>query len=485
MRITLPKLSAMLLLAAACHDNTSPTKSGPPLSIVAGSGATDTVFAKLTQALIVEVRSNTGQPLSNVIVRFTSVPGSAFNASATIAPLTGNFFTTFVADSTDSRGQAAVIVQLGTVAGPAAIAIDVPELSLQDTATYTVLPGAAANLTISVRDTMVTPGAQYSLKASAADRFGNKRPNDQISFTSRSAVATVDASGKVTAVQEGRGTILVNTATATDSAQLSIVPLHELAVWGGGQLYTINTDGTQRNVLTTSGDASLAPQWSPDGTKVLIYEADPASNARLSTVDMSGARTLIVGPNDSLRAASYGRYTRDGSWIYFTGIGMTDYAYVTYRIKPDGTQLEQIGPLVSEGGSLRPDISPDGSTEIFQTGGLGGGNGNLGSMNIATHTIKSFGQTGSYPKYSPDGTQIAYLSGQSGPMQLYVMNSDGTNARAVSPPTVSYQELGGLGWSPDGQWLIAATYSGLDLVRVSDGLRLPLKIPGFQMAWKP
>jgi hypothetical protein len=40
-------------------------------------------------------------------------------------------------------------------------------------------------------------------------------------------------------------------------------------------------------------------------------------------------------------------------------------------------------------------------------------------------------------------------------------------------------------WSPDGKWLLASTYNGLELVRVSDGQRLPLRVPGFQAAFKP
>lgn len=470
----------ILFAVLACHDTTSPNQLAP-LEIVTGSSTTDTVQTRLSQALIVQVRS-AGQPLSGVVVRFTTIPGAnPYSQPVLIAPLTSNYYTSFAADSTNGRGTAAVLVQLGTIAGPAKILIEVPELGLQDTARYTVLPGAAASLTISVRDTNVTPGAQYSLAAAASDRFGNKRPNDAITFTSRSPVATVDAAGKVTAVQEGRGTILVQTSTKTDSAQVSIVPVGQLVVWNvASKLSTVNTDGSQLKVLTTSGDASLFPQWSPDGARVLIYEGDPGSNARISTVDMSGVRTLIAGPSDSLRAASYGRFTRDGSWIYFSGVGTNDVQFVTYRVKPDGTQLARVGPTSAEGGSLRPDVSPDGTTEIFQTGA-----GVLGSMDIATHTIKSFGLTGSFPRYSPDGTQIAYLSRQNGPEALYVMQADGSSSRQLSPANVYYQELGGVDWSPDGKWLIASTYNGLELVRVSDGLRLPLRFPGFQAAWKP
>jgi hypothetical protein len=475
---------AVFLAGLACKDSTSPTTRSP-LSIVAGSGATDTILTKLTQALVVEVRGNDGEPLAGQVVRFTSLPSTSpyGYAGALVAAVTTNQYGYFLADSTDANGRAAAVVQLGIVAGPAKILVEVPDLGLQDTARYTVLPGAAASVLIINRDTAVTAGTQYSISASASDRYGNKRPNDPITFTSRSAVATVDAAGKVIAVQEGRGTILVQTGTYTDSAQVSVVPLHELVVWCdcGGKLVSVNTDGTQSQVLTTSIEHSLFPQWSPDGQKVLIYERDPGYNAYISTVDMTGTRTIITGPNDSLSAASYGRYTRDGSWIYFTAAAKSDYGFLTYRVKPDGTQLERVGPDFANGGSLRPDVSLDGKTEIFQSA-----SGTLGSMDIATHTVKSYGVSGLFPRYSPDGTQIAYLaSGQSGSLQLFVMNADGSNSRQLTAAQVSYQDLSGVDWSPDGKWLLASTYNGLELVRVSDGQRLPLRVPGFQAAFKP
>ena len=482
MQTSIWKYALLLLGVLACHDSTSPSLLGHgPLSIVAGSDVTDTVGAKLSQALVVEVRDRSGVPQSNVVVRFTALTGTTSPSSwVQMAPLTSNYYTYFVADSTDSRGRAAAVVQMGTSVGQAKVLIEVPELNLQDTARYAVTPGAAAILTISVRDTMVLPGSQYSLSAAAADRFGNKRPNDPISFTSQSAVVSVDASGKVTALQEGRGAIVVKAGPATDTARVSVVPTGTLVMWSNGKLSTVSTDGSQFALLTTSSDYWVAPTWSPDGTKVAFYEGDPGGNARISTVDMSGTRALVLAPSGTLYAASYPRYSRDGNWIYFSGVSQADYGYSTYRVKPDGTQLEAIGPSSANGGSLRPDVSPDETTEVFQPN-----SGGIASMDFATHTIKQLAVNGVSPRYSPDGAQIAYLSSQSGTLQIWVMKADGTNQRQLTSSSTQYQDLSGVDWSPDGKWVVATTYSELDLVRVSDGLRLPSRVQAQQSAWKP
>src|ERR1700682_5197214 len=55
------------------------------------------------------------------------------------------------------------------------------------------------------------------------------------------------------------------------------------------------------------------------------------------------------------------------------------------------------------------------------------------------------------PSYSPDGRQIAFISGKSGNPQVYIMDADGSNIQLLTPyeaGTRSY--LASPDWSPDG-----------------------------------
>jgi Tol biopolymer transport system component/imidazolonepropionase-like amidohydrolase len=56
-----------------------------------------------------------------------------------------------------------------------------------------------------------------------------------------------------------------------------------------------------------------------------------------------------------------------------------------------------------------------------------------------------------HPVWSPDGTQIAFVSNHEGRRQVYVMQADGSAQRAV-PGTGPLDFIAG--WSPDGQWLL-------------------------------
>ena len=56
------------------------------------------------------------------------------------------------------------------------------------------------------------------------------------------------------------------------------------------------------------------------------------------------------------------------------------------------------------------------------------------------------------PSYSPDGRQIAFISGKSGNPQVYIMDADGSNVQLLVPYTVGTRSYrASPDWSPDGR----------------------------------
>src|SRR5205085_8393980 len=115
-------------------------------------------------------------------------------------------------------------------------------------------------------------------------------------------------------------------------------------------------------------------------------------------------------------------------------------------LKPTRT----ISFTTDEGTWMSLDVSPDGSTIIFDL---------LGDL----YTIPMTGGTARrltsgmawdcMPRWAPDGKTIAFISDRSGSDNLWLMNPDGTGLRAITKET-DYA-LSSPAWSPDGQYLVA------------------------------
>jgi len=105
---------------------------------------------------------------------------------------------------------------------------------------------------------------------------------------------------------------------------------------------------------------------------------------------------------------------------------------------------------VNEGTWMSVDVSPDGKEVAFELLGdiytipLGGG-----EAKALTHDVAWQMQ----PRYSPDGKTIAFTSDQGGGDNIWIMNRDGSNPRAVTKE--SFRLLNSPYWTPDGEYIVA------------------------------
>ncbi len=120
-------------------------------------------------------------------------------------------------------------------------------------------------------------------------------------------------------------------------------------------------------------------------------------------------------------------------------------------LKPDG----KIEFTTDEGSWLSLDLSPDGRTIVFEllgdiytvpfTGGA--------AVNIARGMAFD-----SQPKFSPDGKTIAFISDRSGAENLWLMEPDGKNPKALTRGTRA--KFASPTWTPDGNYVIASRSAG-------------------------
>ncbi|NWG92991.1 MAG: PD40 domain-containing protein [Parvularculaceae bacterium] len=116
---------------------------------------------------------------------------------------------------------------------------------------------------------------------------------------------------------------------------------------------------------------------------------------------------------------------------------------------PPGLLTRKVRIDVDEGTWMNVDVSPDGRTLAFDL------LGDIYVMPIAGGTPTRIAEGLPFemqPRFSPDGTKIAFTSDRGGGDNLWIMNRDGSDKRQVTKET--FRLLNNPDWSPDGQYLI-------------------------------
>lgn len=117
---------------------------------------------------------------------------------------------------------------------------------------------------------------------------------------------------------------------------------------------------------------------------------------------------------------------------------------------PKGAVLKQVPISTDEGTWMDVDVSPDGTTIAFTL------LGDIYTMPIAGGTPKRISEGLAWdvqPRFSPDGTRIAFTSDRGGGDNIWVMNTDGSDKRQVTKE--DFRLLNQPAWSPDGRFIAA------------------------------
>lgn len=465
-------LAAVALGCGGGDSGTAP-EPGPALRVVARPQARDTVQATSLQALVVEFRTPEGRLDAGKVVRFEVAPPSdstrRFERGVVVCRLDGppcnaDFFTDgpFASDTTDAQGRAKVIVRFGRVSGPAWVLLHVPEYGVKDSVRFDVDPGSPARIRVTNRDTVVMLGRQLTLLASVVDRFGNAR-SDPLIHRAGDAIISVDVMGRVTPAAPGRTHVLISAGSAQDTAFLSVVPtgrLMAVVVEGlnANSVVAMDFDGSNRRVIARN---ATLPRVAVDG-RVIVHVGSETSTYRMHLVEADGSLKRITSATTPLEGEAYGHLAADG-WIYFSG-RFPNSNFAIWRVRPDGSGAERLTNGYAEWVSWP---SPDAKKIVYTSYT---NRWDITIMDIATRQTTSLNAEGLFAAWSPNGQFIAFTPDNG--HNLWIARGDGSNLHKV--PNTEFFFGGTVDWTADSEYLIVLTVSGIELIRVADGERLPL-----------
>jgi Tol biopolymer transport system component len=223
---------------------------------------------------------------------------------------------------------------------------------------------------------------------------------------------------------------------------------------GDWDVYLLRGNRTSR---MTTGGTNVNPAWSPDGTRIL-FASDRDGDVDLYVMAADGSDSTAVTDNRELDSSA--DWSPDGSMIVFdrvvdddddlANVDATDFAQVF--VAEFGTPIAGERQLTFGEPNAKPKWSPDGSQIAFLS--WRDGNAEIysmaadgtGQVNLSRDPGKDL-----LPAWSPDGSQIAFASDRDGQSAIYVMGADG------SAPTRITDRAGPAtnpAWSTDGRHIL-------------------------------
>lgn len=293
--------------------------------------------------------------------------------------------------------------------------------------------------------------------------------------TNPSVLSVDQGSGLATAITSGEATVaaaLIGTGLSS-KAHIRVdpfVPGTKIVFYsdrdGNYEIYVMDSDGSGQTRLTNNPVADGDPTLSPDESRIAFVRRRALHTPYeiwIMNVDGTGATRLDSGSSSNTSPS----FNPDGSKIVFAGFsqGVSE----IYVMNADGSAVTQL-----TNNSIRnsmPVFSPDGSKIVYQSNNsIGRDTNEIFIMNAdgSGQTRLTFNDVlDEAPRFSRDGTKITFNSDRRG-FTMYVMNLDGSGQTKLTANNIGVFPS----FSPDGSQIAFMSWRDLNweiLIMNADG----------------
>ena len=318
----------------------------------------------------------------------------------------------------------------------------------------------------------------------------NTRETEILSASTSGVTGTPASTSTSPSVEAGRNPFLAGTPIPPEAnaIQLSFVSKVDGSISTNWDLFIVNRDGSINRL--TEGFRIIYYQWSPDGNEI-AFVSSGYQGGELYIMNANGSNLRqITGYSGTQMDISFDWSPDNKNLLLASQMkGNVD----IYLIDVDSLEVTQVTHTI-EIDEINPQWSPNGDQIIFTAKYVDKDDADIFLMDANGTNLKQLTNSPQYeslPKWSPDGSKVAYQLYESMNYQLWVMDQNGNNQRKLANTfVIDYTFPGDYAWSPDSQKIafIPSPYFWVEIVDVVQGKIM--QTPGVfeftnQVRWHP
>jgi Tol biopolymer transport system component len=231
-----------------------------------------------------------------------------------------------------------------------------------------------------------------------------------------------------------------------------------IAFWGvregARDIFTVSRDGEDVVPVTEDEGLDWNPVWSPDG-KYLYFSSDRGGAMNIWRVPVDTASGKPAGQPEPVNLPStYAAgisFSRDGQRMAYMNCLRSSNLYRA-AFDPSREAVAALPAPITQGikETLYPSVSRDGAWIAFTLQGLHQDIAVAKPDGSQMRRVTEDAARDRSPRWSPDGSQIAFMSNRSGRFEIWTIRPDGSGLKQVTFAS----PRGGVidpAWSPDGR----------------------------------